>query len=156
MIPQKGQYVKIYFRNETQLEGIIESWSNSQAILITEESGSACIIMNVLEDVMLVKIMQPKEEESLVEQEQYFNELEEEFEEVKEMPSEDDLRLKKLSELKDLMNKQERKIIYEKLVDHIPGSDIKWNKNTKLKDKVDTLNKKYIGDSYGYPDFFKK
>ena len=52
----KGQFVKVIFRNGTQLEGVVESWSDTKAILISTDKTTSLIIMNVAEDVMLVKV----------------------------------------------------------------------------------------------------
>lgn len=117
MILTKGQYVKVVFQNSMAMEGIIDSWSDEKSLLIASDGKSSCLIMNTKKDVMLVKITEklPTHNELVKEATQ----LEQQFEQVKLEPSSDDLRIKKLANLKKMMIEQDRKIIAEKTRGHI-------------------------------------
>lgn len=132
MITQ-GQFVKLIFRNGAQAEGFVESWTNTKAILSSEDKTSSLIIMDVSEDVMLVKIMQAPKPIKQLEKENEI--IKDEFDEAKGAPFNEDLKLKKLADLKDLMRKQEKNIISAKL------------KEPKITERV---------SEYKYPSFFKK
>lgn len=117
MIPKLGQYVKVYFRNGMQTEGTISVWSKEESVILMPDGKSSCLIMNTSEDVCSVQMFHDMSETKIGLREHLTN-LEEQFQETYEAPSEDDLRLKKLSDLKKLMVEQEKKIIKDKLVDH--------------------------------------
>jgi len=111
-----GQFIKVIFRNGTTLEGFVKNWSDTKATLTSEDKTTSLIIMNVSEDVMLIKIMEPPK--TIKELENETIKLEEEFEEVKAAPSADELRLQKLADLKKLMIEQDKKIVSEKVKTH--------------------------------------
>ena len=117
MTPQKGQYVKIVFRNSTQLEGFVETWSSAKSILKTRDEQSFCVIMKTDEDVMVVKIMTapPK---TIGDLQKHYEETNEEFQEVLDSSSDDELRTANLVKLKKMMAEQEAKIIRDKLKSH--------------------------------------
>lgn len=115
MMPTKGQYVQVIFRNETQLRGTIETWSDIKSVLILDDDNS-CLIMNTAQDVMIVKILpKPKTQENL---QQEMTQINTQFEQVKAEPSANDLRLKKLADLKKMMIEQEKRIVAEKVKSH--------------------------------------
>lgn len=129
MIPQKGQHIKCALRNNLIIDGIVESWSDAKSVLRSLDGTSVSIIQHSAQDIVVIKII-------LKESIQIKSELESKFEEVYQQPSDDELRLKSMGELKTLMIKQEKKIIADKIKDH-HVSDVK---------KV----------NYGQPGFFKK
>ena len=112
MIPQKGQQIRCIFRNNLIIEGVVEYWSDQQSILQTSDNSGTFIIHNTLADIMVTKVID-KTSSIIVK-----NELENKFEEVYQNPSNDDLRVKKMAELKTLMIKQDKKILAEKIKDH--------------------------------------
>lgn len=111
MIPQKGQQIRCVLRNNLIIDGIVDSWSDGKSVLRSKDGTSISIIQHTAQDIVVVKII-------LKEAAQIKTELEEAFEKIYESPSEDELRLKNLAELKNLMNEQEKKIVAEKLKDH--------------------------------------
>ncbi len=115
MTPQKGQYVKLMFRNGAQAEGFVESWSDAQSVL-KSDNGSLFLVQRTAEDVMAVKIVMdfvPR-----VTLEQKLEEYQQQFDEELEKPSSDDLRIKNLAQLKSAMIQQEKKITAAKLSSH--------------------------------------
>lgn len=121
MIPQPGQYVKIIFNNATQAEGFVENWSDDETVLKAEDGKSYLVISKTSDHVMAVKIMidydLPQRTTTKLE------ELAEKFEEVKNLPSSDELRLKKLGQLRIMMADQEKKMFANKMAEHKPSSD---------------------------------
>lgn len=120
MIPIKGQYVKIIFRNSTQVEGFVEEWFENSATLKAEDGKSVLVILDIEQDVMAVKIVIDFIAPTKLSKK--FEELVEEFQEVYEEPSADDLRTKRLAQLRIAMSEHERKMVAEKLKEHVPSS----------------------------------
>ena len=115
MIPQKGQYVKLMFRNGAQAEGFVDSWSDAQSVL-KSDNGSLFLVQSTAEDVMAIKIVAdfvPR-----VTLEQNLEEYQEKFQEELEKPSADDLRIKNLAQLKIAMLQNEKQITAAKLRSH--------------------------------------
>ena len=133
MIPQVGQYVKIVFRNATQAEGVVESWSDEATILRSPDKKSVFIIQRTAEDVMAVKII--LDYSGFTSLEKKLEETKEKFQQVYEQPSADDLRIKSMAQLKTAMIEQERKILAERMKEH-RATGIKTN--------------------YQHPNFFQK
>lgn len=120
MKPQKGQYVKIIFNNATQAEGFVEEWSDNTSVLKAEDNSSYLVINKTFEDIMAIKIMITHI--PTTQNKQKFEKLVEEFQETYERPSGNDLRLKRLGHLRGMMAEQEKKIVAEKMVEHIPSN----------------------------------
>lgn len=119
MIPEKGQYIKCIFRNNAIIEGIVESWSDQRSVLKTSDEENLLIIQRTADDVMIVKIVLESQKVKPIKNKIIAkSNLEKEFSEVYEQPSDNDLRTKRLAELKIMMAEQEKKIITEKLKDH--------------------------------------
>lgn len=135
MIPQVGQYVKVIFRNGMQAEGTVAAWSDDKSVVNLPDNKSVCLIMNTKEDVLMVQMVNDISETKIGLRE-HMEELENQFHETYKEPSVNDLRLKKLAELKQMMIEQEKKIVKEKVVDH----------------SITTVQ----GPKYGQPNFFKK
>jgi hypothetical protein len=110
----KGTQIIAVMNNAIQIAGVVEVWSEQESILMLKD-GSKWIIHNTAKDVMLTKlvVMEP----SLKETQNERHALQEEFEEACQAAS-DDLRVKKLAELKILLNNQEKQIISQKLREH--------------------------------------
>ncbi len=118
MIPQAGQYVKIIFRNATQVEGVVESWSDEATVLRSPDKKSVFIVQRTAEDVMAIKII--LDYNGFTSLEKKLEETKQQFQAVYEQPSADDLRIKSMAQLKTAMIEQERKILAEKMKEHRP------------------------------------
>lgn len=114
-----GQYIKVVFKNGTQLEGLVESWTDKQSVLKSIDDTSLMIIFNTLEDILAVKII--LNFSSPAEAPKRRTALETEFEEVRKSPSTDDLRILKLAELRKRLNKEEQEIIKQRFNEHQPS-----------------------------------
>lgn len=123
---KKGQYVKLVFRNSTQLEGLVETWENNMAVLASKDQKSKMIVLNVSSDVMAIKVAldegsqpeQPQTQSQL--QKSKAEDLQDKFEEVKSAPSQDNLRIKNLADLRTMIINEEKNIVREKLRSHYP------------------------------------
>jgi len=118
MIPQKGQQIKCFFRTGVLVEGTVEEWSDQQAQLIASDSHSIIIITNPKQDVMMIKIMltdqKPSNENKKIKDLNINSKIDPKINPF------DDLKNKKLAELKIELNKQEREIISQKMKEHQP------------------------------------
>lgn len=117
MNPQINDYIKIIFRNGMQAEGHVVSWSETRSVLSLPDGKSTCIIMNCNEDIMMIQVLNNLTNTKIGLRE-HMTELEEKFEDAHDLPSNNEMRLKKLAELKKMMIDQEKKIISEQLKDH--------------------------------------
>jgi hypothetical protein len=117
---QKGQHVRCILKNNLLLEGIVDSWSETISVIKSKDGLQSNVILNTLQDVMVVKIIHKQPT-------QLKTELEQQFAETVSAPSNDDLRLKKMAELKSLLAEQEKKIVTEKLRSHQIGEVKKVN-----------------------------
>lgn len=113
----QGQYVKCWFRNNVMIEGYVESWTDKQSVLKSLDGKSILIIFNTDDDIVAIKVMLPKWDQPSSPTE-IKTELEEKFQKIYDEPSDSELRVLKLSQLKQMMNEQEKKIITDKLKSH--------------------------------------
>ncbi len=139
MIPD-GAHVKCLLRNNAMVEGIVEEWYGNFVKLISLDRTNIFIIHHPEEDIVLTKIIldddiAEKEELDRKPPAEPSSGLEEQFQEVYESPS-DDLRVKRLAELRIEMAKHDKEIVAKQLRNHVIGE-------TK---KVE----------YGTPGFIKK
>jgi len=111
MIPQKGQHIKCIMRNNLIIDGIVESWSGAQSVLRSIDNTGFSIIQHTDQDIVAIKII-------IKDSVKIKNELEEKFEEVHQLPSSNELRIKNMAELKTMMAEQEKQIISEKIKNH--------------------------------------
>lgn len=114
-----GQYVKVVFKNGTQLEGLVESWTDKQSVLKSLDQTSIMLIFNTAEDILAVKIILNFTRPGQVMAN--LTDIEKQFEEVRQSPSTDELRILKLAELRKLRNKEEQEIIKQRLQEHQPS-----------------------------------
>lgn len=134
------QHVQILLENNMILEGVVKQWDNHQVILSALDDSSTSIILHPHEDIRVVKIIgkltenvkndlsqtevkqEPeKETEKNPEIKKSIEELQNKFEEVYKMPSDNELRVKTLAELKSELIKQEKLMIANKLKEHTIG-----------------------------------
>lgn len=123
MTPTTGQHVKCILRNGAIAEGIVEEWYNNVVQLKSLDGESVLIITHPAEDIMLIKIIldKPEEVEEVPEPPQDLPALEKRFEEAREATDPHDIdSVKSLAELRIELNKQERRIIADKLREHRP------------------------------------
>lgn len=121
MIPQVGMHVKCILRTGAIAEGIVENWYQNEVHLTSLDGESLLVITHPDEDIMLIKIILKSStqlpEPTLVPK----MKLQDEFQIVYEQPSNSDLRIKKMAELKIMMAEQEKRILTEKMKDHHVG-----------------------------------
>jgi hypothetical protein len=122
MEPQVGQFVKLIFRNGTLMEGIVQQWSKTRSVLKSESSDDILVILQTEQDLLAYKIVasyiSPKELPHRL------NQLEQQFEETRQQPSTDDLRLQSLAQLKVAMIQHEKKMVANQLKHHLPTQTI--------------------------------
>jgi len=134
MKPIKGQKVKILFRNGTIESGIIESWSEKDAVIKANDSNNFLIIQNTSQDVMAIKIIledsdkiKIKNEENNIITEKDVRKIDNELdrviyeekisdEEKREYIPDISLRAKKLAELRIEQARLEKEKISKKLL----------------------------------------
>lgn len=134
MIPQIGQHITCLLRNNILIEGIVTEW-NSDGIQLKSIDEKSMIVVPQLSDIIMIKIFLeeiPQNKEKIINQ----TELEEQFDESYNQPSDNPLRTKSLAELKILMIEQEKQTLVNKLKNHHIGE------TRKVK--------------YGFPGFFSK
>jgi len=137
MMPTNGQHVKCILKNGAIVEGIVKEWGANSVELRSLDGESILIIPHPNEDIMLIKVLleKPKPDVEIIKEKIIeAGSLEEELQKTVEQTS-DDLRLKKMADLKILLAQQEKKIITDKLKDH-HISDVRKAQ-------------------YGYPGFYK-
>jgi len=126
MTPQTGQHVKVILRNGAIAEGIVEEWFANTVQLRSLDNESILIISHPAEDIMLIKVMLDKPEEEAEPESgptiEEVNDFEAQFQEAADSTDPHDVDdIKSLAQLRIELNKQERRIIAEKLKDHRPG-----------------------------------
>ncbi len=123
MTPQTGQHVKCILRNGAIAEGIVEEWFNNVVQLKSLDGESVLIITHPAEDIMLIKILLDKAPEVEVPEDGPTEEEADAFASQFDEPPTDYNKpdeVKSLAELRIEKAKQERRIIAEKLREHVP------------------------------------
>ena len=121
-----NKHVQILLQNNMILEGVVKYWDNNQVIIVSLDDQSASVILHPKEDIRIVKILKntvlsdipvkPAEDP-----EQQLKNIENKFKETYQAPSDNDLRLKNLVDLKSELIRQEKLIIANKLKEHTIG-----------------------------------
>jgi hypothetical protein len=135
MNPPINSHVKILLRNNTTAEGIVKEW-DTIVKLQSLDGQSYMIILHPQEDIILIKVFLEENYRKNIQEESQKTELEQQFQQVVEQPSDDPTRIKSLVELRGLLAKQDKQIIANKLKQHYIGTARKVE--------------------YGVPRFFKK
>ncbi len=120
---ETGKHVKIILRNGAMAEGIVEEWYANEVKLKSLDGESFLIITHPAEDIMLIKVFlkEPEEKQEELQEEQI--ELEQKFDATHEATDPHDIDgVKSLAQLRIELIKQDRKIIAEKLKNHIPST----------------------------------
>ena len=115
MNPIKGQFVQVRFNNGTFFDATVEEWSDQKSIVILPDTNDRVIIQKTLQDVLLVKMFATKISPEI--KKQYDMEIQQEFETLKEQPK-NDASIKRMSKLKDDLNKIERQEFKKKATSH--------------------------------------
>ncbi len=135
-------FVTILLRTTPPIEikGTVKSWKKAEIVLINEKQTTEITLPRP--DILMISTAILKKEDvphpkqlPLPNEDLLPGMLEEQFEELKTSSADD--RTKKLVDLKILMNKQERKIIEERVRNHIPSIN---NKNHPYKYSNQDLN----------------
>lgn len=135
MILSKGKHVRCYLKIGTVVEGIIEEWSEQQALLKSLNKQSLFLIARPNEDIVLTEIIFPEREASDTQVA-----IKEKLQEIREPTEGAEINKSDVQQLKKLLVEQEKKIIFDKVKEH----SISEAKNRKYEDK------------YELPGFFKK
>lgn len=115
MNPEYGQFIQVRFNNGVFFDAVVESWSDEKSVLILSDTNDKVVIQKTLQDVLLVKILAHKNVPEV--KQQHKTEIDEEFEELFELPKTDDT-LSRMAELKDELNKMEREEVFNKTASH--------------------------------------
>src|ERR1035437_5331232 len=114
-----GKQVKCLLTNNSVAEGIVEEWLPNLVKLQALDGKSILIIHHPDRDIVLTKIILEEAPEIHKEKPtEIVPDLERQFIEEYNKPSEDDLRVQNLAKLKMLLIKQDKEIISKKLKDH--------------------------------------
>lgn len=133
--PTKGQRVQCLIKGGGTVEGIVESWSDQQSILHSLDGRHLFIIAHTEEDIVLTSIAlsEPKPEPELKEN------IRDQLHKVQQSVGDPELEQANVDDLKQMLIRQERKILAEKVKDHFG----------------DAKTKPYA-TKYETPSFFKK
>ena len=128
MVPMQGQHVKCVMKNSFVIEGIVQDWSEKEVVLKSLDEKNLMIIHHPNDDIVMTKIMLdvPQTQEELspkneVVEEKPLSKLQEEIKSsLNDVLSEDneDLKVKNLSNLRQLVIHQEKKIIESRKKEH--------------------------------------
>lgn len=130
MTPQTGQHVKCILRNGAIAEGIVEEWFANTVQLRSLDGESILIITHPAEDIMLIKIILDKAKEIEADPDpgptlEEVRDFESQFQEAADATDPHDIdQVKSLAQLRIELNKQERRIIAEKLKEHRPSGSL--------------------------------
>lgn len=127
----KGKRVKIFFRNGITCEGIVSKWENNEAILCALESDDVVFIPDIKEDIFMVRffltpsekeVVEPAAQESqapIREPERPIVELPPAQEELQPLDKQE-LRMKKLVELRAQQKEELKQKIANRVKSHVP------------------------------------
>lgn len=127
IFPDVGQHVKCLLVNNTLAEGFVMIWDPKWCIKLKSlDSESVFIIHHPDRDIVMTKVILDPEPEEIPEKlsipPEPEGDLEKQWEKTLAGPSDDELRIKKLAELRVLMAEQDKRIIKERIRSHHPGS----------------------------------
>jgi len=139
MIPQPGQHIKCFLRSGNIVEGIVEEWTQEQAVLKTLDHQSLMIIHSPAQDILLTKVLLHTGIATHSRAQEIADKIREKAaEEGQPEPDEQSLDAMTKAQLHIELAEQERRVVAEKMKDHYPDSQAPRKK------------------TYGYPGFFKK
>lgn len=124
--PEIGQHVKCLLTNNTLVEGTVMIWELPRWVKLRSlDSESVFIIHHPDRDIVMTKIVlepTPEVEAQPKLQLEVQGDLQTQWTQTYNGPSDDELRTKKLAELKVLMIEQEKKILRDKVRTHESSS----------------------------------
>lgn len=128
-----GKFIKIVFKNNSIIQGIVEEWSDKEVVLFNTEKNKQYIVYNISENALLVQIDQQskaqiKEEPAIIPEVSIIEPGMTDYDLAR-------LKAKKIAELKVLEAEQEREIV---------------------KNKLKSANVPEVHPVYQIPNFFKK
>jgi hypothetical protein len=139
MTPQQGQHIKCFLRNGNVLEGIVETWSDTEIVLKTLDSQNLMIIHDPKQDIMLTKVLFDVQAPAPSRAQEIADKIKAKAaKEGQPEPDEPSLDVMTKAQLQVELAEQERRVVAEKLKDHYLDSQAPRKK------------------TYGYPGFFKK
>ncbi len=119
-----GQHVKCLLKNNSVVEGTVMEWEDTHVKLEALDHSSILIIHHPQEDIILTKIVlddDVADDYKEPAETPIRTDLEEEFDQAYNQPSGNDLRTKRLAELRIEMANHEKKMVREKLRHHHLG-----------------------------------
>jgi hypothetical protein len=118
----KNKKVKLLLSGNIIVEGVVKSWNANSVHLISLDGSSTSIITHPNEDIRVIKVFEDKVEDVELPKnttsKATVSSLQNKFEETYKQPTSDNLRLKKLVDLKKDLIQQEKEIIANKLKEH--------------------------------------
>lgn len=122
MIVDEGKHIRCVFKNGTIIEGIVKEWTTGSVQLQSLNDESIMIILHPEEDIMLIKVLADKPEESGEEKDALplKEEIVAKLEEIR-AEEDTDLQGKSIAELRQLVKTQEKQIIANKIKEHFPS-----------------------------------
>ena len=118
----KNKKVKLLLSGNIIVEGVVKSWNANSVHLISLDGSSTSIITHPNEDIRVIKVFEDKVEDVELPKNNVSkvtaSNLQNKFEEMYKQPVSDNLRLKKLVDLKKDLIQQEKEIIANKLKEH--------------------------------------
>lgn len=123
IIPEIGQHVKCLLVSNTLAEGYVILWHPNAIKLKSLDGDSVFIIHHPDRDIVMTKVIldppaEVETEPKVLVPLEGTTDLQQRWQETYDGPSDDELRTKKLAELKVLMIEQEKKIIKDKMKTH--------------------------------------
>lgn len=132
---EPGKHVKYFLRNGMVLEGICEKDGGSEVVLKSLDGKSLMILHKPAEDIMMTKVVLIEETEPPQEEEEPYNEPQPtdhvefhdravaKLREVQQAGNDPELAEKSMTELREMVQDQDRKIIAEKRREHFGTPD---------------------------------
>lgn len=127
MDPLIGQSVKILFNNGTAVEGTVVQWSDDKSVIKSINKESLFVIQKTKQDVLavIIRLNDKKVEKESIQHSIDMKksasvdkkELEKQYEDIKNNQN-DDLRIKKLVELKSELNQLEKEEFFNRFRGH--------------------------------------
>jgi hypothetical protein len=134
-------HVKCFLRNSMVLEGIVEEWSDTRAVLKSLDGKSLMIVHRPNEDILMTKVMleeftevipaeDPPQDPAMVVTISNNNPVREKLHEVMQPTGDEELDKLNIKQLRDLVVEQDKKIIRDKTREHFgsPGAPRKVGK----------------------------
>ena len=120
MIPQQGQYVKIFLRNSMILEGVVEEWTDQQVVLkLLLSDESFAIVHRPGEDILVTKVYVRTPETQVDKPSSEIRQnIAATLQEAIKPEAEPELQKMNLTQLRQLVVQYDRKIIEEKRKEH--------------------------------------